>query len=169
MKIEAITKESVGQYKSLILPYIYDEFAGGCEETDTEYFGLVALIEPGEEGFEEAKEFMGAVSVLIIQPEATGDLNIVSIYTLPRFRRKGYASALTGKAIQVARTMFQWDEGETEDLVIFKTLYRLPEDIQEIYEAFLIKNHFTDFVELESEEGIHAVSASAYLRFFREI
>ncbi len=188
MRIEAVTVENLNEYKELILPYIYEEFRG-CEDVpESPYFGLAAFSDndPGN--------LSRPASVLVIQPEPTGDLNIVSIYTRPECRRQGFGSALLDSAIQVARQMFQWEEGETEDLVIFKTLYRLPEDLQEIYEAFLIKNHFTEFVELDdviSDEaerkdlsalsgtkpsaepdmegsGCPTVSASAYISFFRE-
>lgn len=193
MIIEAISKEDPDPYKKLMLPYIYREFKGlrGAGETDTEYFGLAAVLEEGDEGYKKIRVRNGGsrvASVIVIQPEATGDLNIVSIYTRPECRRNGYASALADKALFVARQLFTWEEGETEDVIIYKTVYRLPADLGGMYEAFLKKNGFTDFVLLESaeenamlkamagEEGIEALSkealdtwsASAYVKFFRD-
>ncbi len=193
MIIEAILKEDPDPYKKLMLPYIYREFKGarGAGETDTEYFGLAAVLEQGDAGYKKIRVRNGGprvASVIVIQPEATGDLNIVSLYTRPECRRNGYASALVDKALFVARQLFTWEEDEVEDIIIYKTLYRLPADLMEVYEAFLKKNGFTDFVLLESaeenaviqsmaeEEGVEAssgepldtFSASAYVKFYRE-
>ncbi|MBO6149159.1 MAG: GNAT family N-acetyltransferase [Lachnospiraceae bacterium] len=159
MEIVSIEKSELERYSHLLLPYIYEDLIGDGMETDTEYFGLAA-IENGE-----------AVSALVIQPEATGDLNIVSVYTLPEYRRRGFATELLGKSLSVARALFKWEEGETEELIILKTLYSLPPDILDVYENFLIKNHFRDFVLLkEAAPGEEDVwSGSAEIRFFREV
>ncbi len=193
MIIKSVLKEDLQPYRELMLPYIYREFKGSADKTDTEYYGLAAVLEEGDEGYRTIKAGMGeprVASVIVIQPEAAGDLNIVSIYTRPGCRRQGYASALADKALFVARQLFLWDEDENDAFMIYKTLYRLPADLQEIYEAFLKKNGFTDFLLIESaEEGLEwqtmeaqekgkeaAVtgealdtwSASAHVRFFRD-
>ena len=117
-----------------MLPYIYREFSGTSKDKPgSEYFGLAAVLEKGDEGYTKIRVKNGnsrIASVIVIQPEATGDLNIVSIYTRPECRRMGYASALADKALFVARQLFAWEEGETEDYIIYKTLYRLPADLQ---------------------------------------
>ncbi len=164
MHIEGITKENIKNYEKLILPYIYDDFTGNGDELDIEYFALAAVLDDTDEGYEDALKFNGniaAASVLVIQPEATGDLSIVSVFTLPLFRRKRYASMLLDKAVTMARMMFNWEEeDDDEEVIVLKTLYRLPEDIRVIYEEFLMENHFTDFVllsskdEYESDDGL---------------
>ncbi len=158
MDIESIEKSNIEKYSSLILPYILDDYRGSGRWTETAYFGL---------GAAEGKE---RVSALIMQPEITGDLNIVSLYTVPGYRRKGYASALLNKSIAVARELFRWEKDETEELIVLKTLYSLPGDILDIYESFLIKNHFTDFVLLKeaAEREEEVWSASCEIKFFKE-
>ncbi|MBQ6967403.1 MAG: GNAT family N-acetyltransferase [Lachnospiraceae bacterium] len=172
MRIEAVTKDNYKEFGDLMLPYIFDEFSGEVEETDTEYFGLAAVLEEGDEDFHKAHKTVA--SVLIVQPETIGDLNIVSIYTVPALRGKGYASMLFDKSVQVARQLFSFDEDETEETIVYKTLYRLPEETQDIYEAFLIKNHFRDFYLVEQgnseEEGkeYDVWSAAAFIKFFKQ-
>ncbi|WP_026528452.1 GNAT family N-acetyltransferase [Butyrivibrio sp. VCD2006] len=177
MRIESITRENLDDYKGMILPYIYDEFTGNGAELDTEFMGLSAVLDESDEGYDDAMKATGSVacaSVLVVQPEAEGDLNIVSIFTLPALRRRGYASALMDKALFIARKMFIWDEEENESLILFKTLYRIPDDIREVYEEFLMKNNFTDFIQVETADNIpddglclDVWSASAEVKFYR--
>lgn len=168
MRISTVTKNNIQRYRELILPYVYDEFKDALDETGTEYLAIAAVLQPKDPGYERNK----AVSVLVIQPEPTGDLTIISIYTLPEYRRRGYATSLIDAAIKAARAMFIWEEDETEDIVILKTIYRLPYDILKVYEAFLIKNHFTQFILLEEdltgEDGsLDVWSAECHLKFYR--
>ena len=168
-------------YKKIILPYVYDEFLGKGDEVDTEYLGLGLVLDKADLKVNKAfKSSQGEqkVSAIIIQPEGTGDLSIVSVYTLSQFRRKGYASMLLDKAISVARRMFIWDEyDDDKEVIVLKTLYRLPDNIRPIYEEFLMKNHFTDFIQIESakesqiDDGffIDVWSASCEIAFFKNV
>ena len=137
LEITGITRESLQEYRGLILPYIFRELSDFPEDLDTEYICLAAV-------------YGGKpVSVIVSRMEEIGDVSILSIYTLPQYRRKGAASALAEKTVQVARALFTWEEDETVETVVFKTIYRLPEDLEEGYRAFLEANHFTEFVLLE--------------------
>ncbi|WP_197029557.1 GNAT family N-acetyltransferase [Butyrivibrio sp. AE3004] len=180
MKIVNVSKENASEISNLMLPYIYEEYIGNGDETDIEYIVLAAVLEECEEGFEDAVSANGklpAASVLVIQPEATGDLNIVSVYTIPSARNRGYASMLLDKALVIARRMFKWEEDDDdEELILLKTLYRLPDDKKLTYEEYLMKNHFTDFVLIESKEessiddglSLDVWSASCEVKFIRD-
>ena len=155
MRIEVITKENADAFKNLMLTYIYDELMEIGDEIDTEFLSIAAILDETEEGYDMASSYSEscAASVLVIQPEATGDFNIVSIFTLPALRGRGFATILLEKAITILRQMFEWDDDDDEEeVVLLKTLYRLPDDIRLVYEEYLMKNHFTDFVQVESKE-----------------
>lgn len=169
MEIKPIFKKDLKNYKHLMIPYIYDEYKGNEDKTELGLWGFALVLTEGEESYERALAAGGdeaAASVLVIQPESDGDLNIVSVFTFPPFRRRGYASMLLRRALTVARTLFKWDEGESGEDIMYKTLYRLPEDIRTVYESFLIKNLFSDFVLVDEEKEVW--SASAMIRLFRE-
>jgi GNAT superfamily N-acetyltransferase len=169
MEIKPVFKKDLKNYKHLMIPYIYDEYRGNEDKTELGYWGFALVLSEDEDGYERALasgKDEAAASVLVIQPESGGDLNIVSVFTYPPFRRRGYASKLLRQALVVARTLFKWDEGESEDDIMFKTLYRLPEDLRTVYESFLIKNMFSDFVLVDEEKEVW--SASAMIRMLRE-
>ncbi len=61
------------------------------------FWGFALVLDESDEGYKEALQAgvgVAAASVLVIQPEMHGDLNIVSIFTYPPFRRRGYGSRL---------------------------------------------------------------------------
>jgi len=140
MTITAMTGETLPEYRDLILPHVYEELSSFQEDLDTKYICLA--VSQGER----------PAAALIAQMEETGDIGILSVYTLPEHRRKGLASALMEKTVQIARALFQWEEGETVEYVAIKSIYRLPEDLEKVYRAFLEANHFTEFVLLRGAE-----------------
>ncbi len=169
MEIRPIYKKDLNNYRHLMIPYIYDEFKGNGDETDLGFWGFSLVFDEGDPDYEKAINAGGdvaAASVLVVQPEEDGDLNIVSIFTYPLFRRRGYATMLLQTVPKVARASFKWQEGETEDTIYYKTLYRLPEDIRTVYESFLIKNMFSDFFLVDEEKEVW--SASAMISMVRE-
>ena len=160
MKIEVITKEKLSDYKHLMLSYIYEELDSYEDDLDCEYICLAAM-EPNEDGI------IIPVSVLICLMEPFGDIAVLSIYTLPAYRRKGFASALLDKAVFVARRLFVFEEVENEEDVNLKAIYRLRPELQEPFEAFLKKNHFVDFVLLDENDDPQVWAAMAEYHFYR--
>ena len=185
MRTEVIKRGELADFEQLILPVVYEELSDFSEDMGEIYLCLASFEEPQKAGSQcdplkpdtaggsdadaSHEQLTGgrAVSALIMELEDTGDLNILSLYTFERYRRKGHASALLKKAVEAARELFSWDEGEITEEVILKTLYRLPENMEEIYEAFLIKNGFTDFVLLDVINEMKVWSAYRQLLFFR--
>ena len=160
MKIEVISKEKLADYKHLMLSYIYDELQSYDDDLDCEYICLAAMV-PNEDGI------IIPVSVLICLMEPFGDIAVLSIYTLPSYRRHGYASELLDKAVFVARRLFIFEEGEDEEDINLKAIYRLRPELQEVFEAFLKKNHFVDFVLLDENDDPQVWAAMAEYRFYK--
>ena len=160
MEIEVISKEKLTDYKHLMLSYIYDELESYDDDLDCEYICLAATV-PNEDGI------IIPVSVLICLMEPFGDIAVLSIYTLPSYRRQGYASELLDKAVFIARRLFIFEEGEDEEDINLKAIYRLRPEFQEVFEAFLKKNHFVDFVLLDEDDDPQVWAAMAEYRFYK--
>lgn len=160
MEIEVITKEKLKDYEHLMLSYIYEELESYEDDLDCEYICLAATV-PNEDSI------IIPVSVLVCLMEPFGDIAVLSIYTLPAYRRLGYASALLDKAVFVARRLFIFDEGEDEEDIDLKAIYRLRQELREPFEAFLKKNHFVDFILLDEEDDPQVWAAMAEYRFYK--
>ena len=160
MKIEAITKENLPRCRELILPYIYEELENYEGDPAAEYICL-QYNETDEDGT------IAPISALIMLMEPEGELAILSVYTLPEYRRQGYASELLAKAVFVARRLFQFDEGEDEEFIDLKAVYRLTDEYRRAFEAFLKVNGFTDFYLIDEEDAPQVWAAVAELRFYK--
>ena len=160
MKIEAITKENLPRCRELILPYIYEELENYEGDPAAEYICL-QYNETGENGT------AAPVSALIMLLEPEGELALLSVYTLPEYRRQGYASELLAKAVFVARKLFQFDEGANEEFIDLKAVYRLTDEYRTAFEAFLKINGFTDFYLIDEEDAPQVWAAVAELRFYK--
>ena len=154
MKIKLVRPEDIDEAGAMLLPHIYRELKEYYIDGN-DYVVLSAVTDEGE-----------VSSVIAAKLEATGDINILSIFTVPQLRRKGYASFLVDGLVDTALKLFCFDEDESEDDVVLKTLYRLPEDLESVFRPFLEKNNFTDFVILDESEGLKTISAFAEIRFF---
>ena len=160
MEIEVITKEKLADYKHLMLDYIYEELETYEDDLDCEYICLAAMA-PNDDGI------IIPVSVLICLMEPFGDIAVLSIYTLPSYRRQGFASELLDKAVFVARRLFIFEDGEDEEDINLKAIYRLSPEFQTVFEAFLKKNHFVDFVLLDEDDDPQVWAAMAEYRFYK--
>ena len=160
MEIEVITKEKLADYKHLMLAYIYEELDTYDDDLDCEYICLAATV-PNEDGI------IIPVSALICLMEPFGDIAVLSIYTMPAYRRQGYASELLDKAVFIARRLFVFQEGEDEEDINLKAIYRLRPEFQEVFEAFLKKNHFVDFILLDENDDPQVWAAMAEYNFYR--
>ena len=160
MQIEVITKEKLKDYKHLMLDYIYEELDTYEDDLDCEYICLAAIV-PNEDGI------IIPVSVLICLMEPFGDIAVLSVYTLPAYRRQGYASALMDKAVFIARRLFIFQEDEDEEDINFKAIYRLRPELQEPFEEFLKTNHFVDFVLLDEDDDPQVWAAMAEYHFYK--
>ncbi len=160
MNIEVITKEKLTDYKHLMLSYIYEELETYEDDLDCEYICLAATV-PNQDGI------IIPVSVLICLMEPFGDIAVLSIYTLPDYRRKGYASELLDKAVFIARRLFIFEDGEDEEDVNLKAIYRLRPELKEAFEEFLKKNHFVDFILLDEDDDPQVWAAMAEYNFYK--
>ena len=160
MEIEVITKERLSDYKHFMLSYIYEELESYEDDLDCEYICLAAMA-PNEDGI------IIPVSALICLMEPHGDIAVLSIFTLPAYRRRGFASELLDKAVYAARRLFLFEDGEDEEDVMLKVVYRLAPERLEVFESFLRKNHFVDFYLLDEEDDPQVRAAMAEYRFYR--
>ena len=156
MKTEVIGKDRLRFFRDLILPSVYEELKRFPGDPETEYICLAASPEDSEE----------PASALIAQMEDDGDLNVLSLFTLPEHRRKGLASFLIDRLLNAALGLFQWEPEETETGIFLKTLYRLPPGAEAAYDAFLKKNGFTDFYILDEDRQYRTWCAVAEVVFF---
>ena len=160
MEIEVISKEKLSDYKHLMLSYIYEELDTYEDDLDCEYICLAATV-PNEDGI------IIPVSVLICLMEPFGDIAVLSIYTLPAYRRRGYASELLDKAVFIARRLFIFEDGEDEEDINLKAIYRLRPELKDVFEEFLKKNHFVDFILLDGEDDPQVWAAMAEYNFYK--
>ena len=100
--------------------------------------------------------------------EANGDLAVLSIYTIPEHRRQGIASELLKKAIFVSRQLFVFEDGEDEEFINLKAVYRLSEKFKNPFEEFLKKNNFTDFYLLDEHDNPQVWAAVEEIRFYKK-
>ena len=84
-------------------------------------------------------------------------------FTLP----KPILNELLDKAVFAARRLFVFEEGEDEEDIDLKAVYRLRPEFLEVFEAFLKKNHFTDFILLDEEDDPQVWAAMAEYRFYK--
>lgn len=160
LKIEAITRENLPHCRDLILPYIYEELVAFEGDPAAEYICL-AYNAADEDGT------VLPVSALIMLREPEGELALLSVFTLPEYRRQGYASELLAKAVFVARQLFRFEEEEDEVFLDMKTVYHLSKAYQTAFEGFLKVNGFTDFYLLDEADDPQAWAAVAELRFYK--
>ena len=151
-----ITEKDLSEYEAFMLPMIYEELLQqSCIEEN--YIALAAIDEDTSLG------------VVIAEPEDGGDINLLSIWTAMDRRREGIASGLLQKMTEVARALYKWDDGQYGDDITLKTMYCLDDRYRKIYEAWLEKNGFTDFMVMrdETEDRPDICGATAEIHFYR--
>ena len=151
-----ITEKNLSEYEAFMLPMIYEELLQqSCIEEN--YIALAAIDEDTSLG------------VVIAEPEDGGDINLLSIWTAMDRRREGIASGLLQKMTEVARALYKWDDGQYGDDITLKTMYCLEDRYRKIYEAWLEKNGFTDFMVMrdETEDRPDICGATAEIHFYR--
>ena len=151
-----ILEKELPEYKELILPMIYEELKAG-ENIEENYIALAAV---------DADMPIGA---LVAELEADGDISLLSIWTDQRYRRKGVASGLLQKLSEIARALYVWEDGQYGDDVSLKVMYCLEEKYRQVFEAWLEKNDFTEFMVMREEDaGRPSVcGATAQIHFYR--
>ncbi len=151
-----ITEKDLSEYEAFMLPMIYEELLQqSCIEEN--YIALAAIEEDTSLG------------VVIAEPEDGGDINLLSIWTAMDRRREGIASGLLQKMTEVVRALYKWDDGQYGDDITLKTMYCLDDRYRKIYEAWLEKNGFTDFMVMrdETEDRPDICGATAEIHFYR--
>lgn len=153
-----ITKDDLEKYKLLIVPDIYDELMEQ-EKIDTDYICLASWLSDTP------------VGVIIAEPEGSGDINLLSIWIDPVYRRMGIASALLDKMTEVCAALYDYEEGQYGDDVTLKTVYSLSDKYRVPFEEWMKACDFTDFMILkEAHEGEPEIcSATAEIHFFRMV
>ncbi len=156
IEYRTITKEDLDIYKNLILPDIYDELRYS-ESMESDYLCLAACTE------------LKPVSVIIVDLEDNGDLNMLSIWTDQEYRRQGIASALLQKMTYVAYKLYDWEDLQYGDDIILKTMYCLEGVFREPFEKWLEKNAFTDFTIMKQADDTRPdiCGATAEIHFYR--
>ena len=151
-----ITEKELSKYESLMLPMIYEELEQQAS-IEEEYIAIAA---------EEEDEPLG---VLVAEFEDSGDINLLSIWTTQDRRREGIASGLFDKMAEIARALYEWDDGQYGDDINVKTMYCLDDRYREIFEAWLEKNHFTDFMVMRdaTKDRPDKCGATAEIQFYR--
>lgn len=151
-----ITEKELSKYESLMLPMIYEELEQQAS-IEEEYIAIAA---------EEEDEPLG---VLVAEFEDSGDINLLSIWTTQDRRREGIASGLFDKMAEIARALYEWDDGQYGDDINVKTMYCLDDRYREIFEAWLEKNHFTDFMVMRdaTKDRPDICGATAEIHFYR--
>ena len=110
-----ITKKELESFKLLILPDIYEELCDQ-EGIDTEYICIASWLNDMP------------VGAIIADPEGSGDINLLSVWTVPEYRHMGIASALLDKTLQVAAALFDYEEGQYGDDITLKTMYCMEDE-----------------------------------------
>lgn len=142
---EAIEEDNLPDYEGVILSDIYEILTEAArEEPLAESYLCIGAKHDGD-----------AVAALILEmEEETGDLTILSLYVSQAYRRLGIGTQLIHQALNIASESFVFLDGEEEELVQMKSNSLLPEDIHEVWHAFLEAVGFTDFI---SNPGSYAL------------
>ncbi len=151
-----ITEKNLEEYEPLILPMVVEELKqqGNLEEN---YLALAA----------DDKD--GAVGALVAELEDNGDISLLSVWTDEEHRREGIASGLLQKMTEVARALYDWEDSQYGDDILLKVMYCLEDEYREVFEEWLRKNDFTDFLVMrdKSQNRPEICGATAEIHFFR--
>lgn len=140
--LQSITTRNLKSWKDLIIPVIYEELDLSRKELEDNYFCI---------GVKEGSDRAGAL-IAHIEPE-TGDVQIISIYVLPEFRRRGHGSALVKALSDLMSSAFRFAYDELSSQIFIKTMYSLPAEYRKNYEAFLKAAGFTQFYIFKKAAG----------------
>ena len=153
---EQITEKDISKYKDLILPMVYEELLLQ-ENIEENYLALAAT---------DGDTALGA---LVAEWEEDGDITLLSIWTSKDHRRDGVASGLIKKMTEVALALYDWEGGQYGDDITIKTMYCLEDQYREVFEAWLEKNDFTDYIILRegTADRPEICGATAEVHFFR--
>ncbi len=151
-----ITEKDLEEYEELILPMVLEELRQQ-DSIEENYLALAAVYEDK------------AVGALVAELEDNGDISLLNIWTDEKYRRKGIASGLLQKMTEVARALYDWEDGQYGEDIILKTMYCLEDQYREAFEEWLRKNDFTDFLIIRDEEADkpEICGATAEIHFFR--
>ncbi|WP_022776717.1 GNAT family N-acetyltransferase [Butyrivibrio sp. AE3009] len=151
-----ITEKNLEEYEPLILPMVVEELKqqGNFEEN---YLALAA----------DDKD--GAVGALVAELEDNGDISLLSVWTDEEHRREGIASGLLQKMTEVARALYDWEDSQYGDDILLKVMYCLEDEYREVFEEWLRRNDFTDFLVMrdKSQNRPEICGATAEIHFFR--
>lgn len=152
-----ISSQNLGRWKELIIPTIYAELEENRKYLSDDYLCI---------GVKEGREQAGALIAHVEQ--LNGDVQIISIYVLPQFRRRGIGSGLVKKLMELAAAAYRFDRTELSAEIYIKTMYALPAGLRKNYEAFLKAADFTQFYIFKKAAGRNPAlcGADAKLRIY---
>ncbi len=152
-----ITEANLPEYEALMLPMIYEELKQQTSIEENNYLALAAMDDDTP------------VGALVAELEDNGDLNLLSIWTDQDHRREGVASGLLHKMADIVRALYNWEDGQYGEDISLKTMYCLNRRYRDIFESWLEKNDFTDFLILRdgNEEHPDICGATAEIHIFR--
>jgi hypothetical protein len=109
------------------------------------------------------------VGVIVADPEETGDINILSVWTDYDHRRQGVASGLFSKLMEVVLGLYQWDDMEYGDDITVRVMYCLENDTKRSFELWLEDLGFSEFNELRDagDDRPAICGATAEVHLFR--
>ena len=151
-----ITEKNLEEYEPLILPMVVEELKQQ-RNFEENYLALAA----------DDKD--GAVGALVAELEDNGDISLLSVWTDEEHRREGIASGLLQKMTEVARALYDWEDSQYGDDILLKVMYCLEDEYREVFEEWLRKNDFTDFLVMrdKSQNRPEICGATAEIHFFR--
>lgn len=115
-------------FEPLILPSVYEELPKETEPIEEGYLCIGAFVD-GQ-----------PAAAIVVYLEPYGDLDLRSLFVCTQYRRRGIASALMNRVVQVAVAAFQFEE--PEEIISFKMMYALPPHLKAPWEAFLRADGF---------------------------
>lgn len=125
---QSICSADLMLFETLILPSVYEELPKDTEPIEEGYLCIGALVDEQP------------VAAVVVYLEPYGDLDLRSLFVLTQYRRRGIASALTNRVVQVAVAAFPFEE--PEEVISFKMMYALPPHLKAPWEAFLRADGF---------------------------
>ncbi len=151
-----IKNDDLSVYEDLMVPMVYEELSR-AESIETEYLALSAWLDDKP------------ACVIVADPEDSGDINILSVWTDQKYRRRGVASDLFDKLMELVSALYNWDELEYGDDIEIRTMYCLDDAFRKPYEGWLEAKGFSDFSVLREAEGDRPAicGAAAEMHLFR--
>ncbi|MEG0179458.1 MAG: GNAT family N-acetyltransferase [Oscillospiraceae bacterium] len=145
----AITAKELAAYNELLLPQVYARLQQQGDISETDSGTLLAL------GARCEDIPVGAL-VAILQPN--GDIELLSLFVLPRYWRQGIATGLVDRLLRIASGCYVGARDDTANCIMLKANYLLTEGQLAALHPFLENVGFTSFVDDGYAYGIDSTA-----------